>query len=341
MQDLVNETKGAAIDTVIGRYFAMDRDKRWDRVERAYHAIVRAQAEHTATDASSALSSAYLRDESDEFVQPTVLNTARGVREGDSIIFVNFRADRARELAQALTDPEFDGFDRELPRLSAFACMTQYLAGLPVSIAFPSDRLPRLLSEILASNGLRQLRIAETEKYAHVTFFFNGGIEKPFALEDRILIQSPAVATYDLQPEMSAPELTGRLVDCIYSDLYDVIICNVANADMVGHTGNMQAAVKAVEAVDACLAAVIDAVDTVNGEVLITADHGNVEQMTDPESQQVHTAHTSNPVPLVFHGRRAVMAETGSLRDLAPTMLYLLGLSQPEEMTGHSLLVVS
>jgi 2,3-bisphosphoglycerate-independent phosphoglycerate mutase len=341
MQELVNETIGATIDTVTGRYYAMDRDKRWDRVELAYHAIVHARAEHTATDACSALAAAYDRNESDEFVQPTILSAARGIKDGDSIIFVNFRADRARELTQALTDPGFDGFERTLPNLADFACMTQYLAGLPVSVAFPSDPLPKLLSEILSSNGLRQLRIAETEKYAHVTFFFNGGREEPFALEQRMLIQSPAVATYDLQPEMSAPELTRKLVNSIGSGEYDVIICNVANPDMVGHTGNMNAAVKAVETVDTCLAVVIEAIDSVNGEILITADHGNVEQMTDPESQQVHTAHTSNPVPLIFHGRAGDIANTGSLRDLAPTMLYLLGLPQPQEMTGRSLLVVA
>jgi 2,3-bisphosphoglycerate-independent phosphoglycerate mutase len=233
---------------------------------------------------------------------------------------------------------DFHGFERPLPILSAFVCMTEYLADLPVTVAFPPASLPQILAEILALHGLRQLRIAETEKYAHVTFFFNGGREDPYPLEERILIPSPKVATYDLQPEMSAPELTRKLVACIRSGQYDVIICNVANPDMVGHTGNLAAAISAIEAVDRCLANVIDAIDASGGEILITADHGNAEQMRDESTGQSHTAHTMNPVPLVFHGRPARMSETGSLQDIAPTMLYLLGLPQPAVMTGRSLL---
>jgi 2,3-bisphosphoglycerate-independent phosphoglycerate mutase len=338
MQELLDGLPGAAFGTLAGRYYAMDRDKRWDRVEKAYRAIALGAADHRAASALQALEQAYERGENDEFVQPTVIGAARGVQDGDAIIFINFRADRARELTMAFVTEAFDGFKREKPDLAAFVCMTEYMAGLPVSIAFPPVKLPHLFGEVLATHGLRQLRIAETEKYAHVTFFFNGGQEEPFPAEERLLIPSPKVATYDLQPAMSAPELTERLVDAIRSGDFDVIICNVANPDMVGHTGVLEAAIEAVGAVDRCLAAVRDAIDSVGGELLITADHGNIEQMTDPDSGQEHTAHTTNPVPLVFHGRSAHMAGTGSLRDLAPTMLALLGLAQPSEMTGEPLL---
>ncbi len=329
---------GARIATICGRYYAMDRDQRWDRIRKAFDAIARGQAEHGAPSALMALSAAYERGENDEFVLPTIVGQARGVTDGDGIFFINFRADRARELTMAFVAPDFSGFERKPPRLSAFVCMTEYLADLPVSVAFPSANLPHILAEILADHGLRQLRIAETEKYAHVTFFFNGGREEPYPLEERILIPSPKVATYDLQPEMSVPELARKLAECIQSGRYDVIICNVANPDMVGHTGSLAAAIKAVEAVDRCLAIAIEAIDATGGELLITADHGNVEQMRDKSTGQAHTAHTTNPVPLLFHGRRARLAERGSLRDIAPTMLSLLGLPQPEVMTGRSLL---
>ena len=329
---------GAAIRTVSGRYYAMDRDKRWNRVERAYRAIASAQSDFRAASALDALHDAYARDENDEFVQPTLIGNPAGVADGDSFIFINFRADRARELTMAFVCDPFDGFIRQKIELSAFACMTEYMAGLPVSVAFPAETLPRLFAAELAANDLSQLRIAETEKYAHVTFFFNGGEEQPFPGEERILVPSPDVATYDLQPEMSAPELTRRLVDAIRSNKFDVIICNVANPDMVGHTGSLEAAQKAVEAVDLCLAGVIKAIDEVGGELLITADHGNVELMKDERSGQSHTAHTTNLVPFLFHGRPASIAATGSLRDIAPTMLRLLGLSKPAEMTGTPLL---
>jgi len=338
MQELVSGIEGAQIDTLCGRYYAMDRDKRWDRVEKAYNAIVSLKASQTAATALDGLEAAYAREESDEFVLPTVLSGARGVSDGDAVIFVNFRADRARELSLAFVEENFSGFERVRRRLSAFVCMTEYLAGLPAEIAFPPVALDNLLGEVLADNGLRQLRIAETEKYAHVTFFFNGGREEPYPGESRILIPSPKVATYDLQPEMSAPELSRKLSEAITSGQFDVIICNVANPDMVGHTGKLSAAISAVEAVDNCLASTVAAVDAVGGELLITADHGNVEQMRDEQTGQSHTAHTTNPVPLVFHGRTARMAETGVLRDIAPTMLLLLGLSPPTEMTGHALL---
>jgi 2,3-bisphosphoglycerate-independent phosphoglycerate mutase len=338
MQKLVDRIPGASIRTVSGRYYAMDRDKRWDRVERAYRAIASGQSEIRADSAIESLLQAYNREENDEFVQPTLIGNPVGVRDGDSIIFINFRADRARELTMAFVNEPFDGFARNKIKLAAYVCMTEYMAGLPVTVAFPPQTLPHLLGEELAKNGLSQLRTAETEKYAHVTFFFNGGHEPPFALEERILVPSPDVATYDMQPEMSAPELTRRLVDAIHSGKYDVIICNVANPDMVGHTGKLAAAMKAVEAVDKLLARVTAAIDETGGEMLITADHGNVEQMKDQSSGQNHTAHTTNPVPFLFHGRPATVAASGSLRDIAPTMLLLLGLSQPGEMTGNSLL---
>ena len=338
MQELLIGIPGAAIKTVSGRYYAMDRDKRWNRLERAYRAIASAQSDFRSATALEALHEAYTRDENDEFVQPTLIGNPAGIADGDSIMFINFRADRARELTMAFVCDTFDGFVRQKIELSAFLCMTEYMAGLPVSVAFPKKQLPRLFAAELAANNLSQLRIAETEKYAHVTFFFNGGEEQPFSGEERILVPSPDVATYDLQPEMSAPELTRRLAEAIHSDKYDVIICNVANPDMVGHTGKLEAAKKAVGAVDLCLAGVTAAIDKVGGELLITADHGNVEQMKDELSGQVHTAHTTNLVPFLFHGRMASIAASGSLRDIAPTMLHLLGLSQPAEMTGRSLL---
>jgi len=340
MQELLDSLPGAYFSSLCGRYFAMDRDKRWDRVERAYRAIALAQSELHETSAVAALHEAYARGENDEFVQPTVLGNASGVKDGDVVLFVNFRADRARELTMAFVNESFEGFDRPRIRLADFVCMTEYMAGLPVSVAFPPSTLPHLLGEELASAGLRQLRIAETEKYAHVTFFFNGGNEKPYPLEERILIPSPKVATYDLKPEMSAPMLTEKLVEAILSGHFDVIVCNVANPDMVGHTGDLDAAIKAVEAVDQCLAAVRDAIDRTGGELLVTADHGNIELMVDPVSGQKHTAHTTNKVPFLFHGRKATLRPDGSLRDIAPTMLKLLQLEQPAEMTGQSLLEV-
>ena len=338
MQSAARECARASIDTVVGRYFAMDRDRRWDRVRRAWDAIVEARADFRAGSAVAALELAYARGESDEFVQPTLVGTPAGVRDGDAVLFINFRADRARELSQAFCGETFDGFERRKPALSAFVSMTEYLEGLPMAIAFPAEALTNLLGEILARHGLRQLRVAETEKYAHVTFFLNGGREEPFPLEDRILVPSPKVATYDLKPEMSAPELTERLVEAIGSGQYDVIVCNVANPDMVGHSGKLAAAIQAVEAVDQCLARTVAAVDSAGGELLITADHGNVEQMLDEASGQAHTAHTTNPVPFIYHGRRAGIEPAGTLRDVAPTMLHLLGIEPPAEMTGRPLL---
>jgi len=338
MQKCIDGLDNAGFATVTGRYYAMDRDKRWDRVNKAWNALVDGQGMFDSRDADAALKSAYERDENDEFVSPTVINGYDGFKANDAVIFINFRADRAREISQAFTQSDFAGFARKQPGLSAFVCMTQYQEGLPADIAFPPEPLHGLLGESLSRHGLRQLRIAETEKYAHVTFFFNGGEETAFPGEQRILVPSPDVATYDLQPEMSVVELSTELNKAIRSGDFDVIICNVANPDMVGHTGSMKAAMAAVEAVDRCVATVVEAIRSVGGELLITADHGNVEQMTDSQSGQKHTAHTTNPVPFVYVGREAEVIPGGALEDIAPTMLYLLGIDPPVEMTGHSLI---
>jgi len=342
----------ARIASVGGRYWAMDRDRRWDRLRRAWDAIVEARAEHSADDAIAALEAAYARDEGDEFVAPTVVAGGAPVRDGDAVVFMNFRADRARQLTAAFVDPGFDGFvvdgsaadgqPARRPALSRFVCLTEYDASLPAPVAFPPEDLRHGLGEVLAGHGLAQLRIAETEKYAHVTFFFSGGREAPYPGEERVLVPSPRVATYDLQPEMSLPELTRRLVSAIDAGSFDVIVCNIANPDMVGHTGNFAAAVRAAEAVDQALGAIEGAVRRAGGALLVTADHGNLEMMRDPESGQPHTAHTVGPVPFVYVGPRpAGLREGGALRDIAPTMLDLLGLPQPAEMTGRSLLVAA
>jgi len=341
MQDCVDESPSADIATICGRYYAMDRDQRWDRVEKAWDMLVSAETAYQSDNAVSALQAAYERDESDEFVSPTVIGAYSGIEDGDVIVFINFRADRAREITRAFTQPGFDGFERQAPELAAFVCMTRYLEGLPVEIAFAPEKLSGLLGESLATHGLRQLRIAETEKYAHVTFFFNGGEETAFAGEQRLLVPSPDVATYDLQPEMNVEILSLELDKAIRGGEFEVIICNVANPDMVGHTGSMAAAITAVEAVDRCLGVVVKAVESVDGQLLVTADHGNVEQMTDQQSGQSHTAHTTNPVPLVYFGGAAKIRNGGALRDIAPTMLYLLGITPPVEMTGQSLVELS
>jgi len=338
MQNCLDGLDNAAFGTLCGRYYAMDRDKRWDRVEKAWDMLVNGEGMYHDDDAGAALQSAYTRDENDEFVSPTVIGSYAGIRDGDAVIFVNFRADRAREISQAFVQPGFAGFERRAPRLSCFVCMTQYLEDLPAEIAYPPEQLTGLFGQVLSEHGLSQLRIAETEKYAHVTFFFNGGEEQPFVGEKRLLVPSPDVATYDLQPEMSIGKLSAELDKAICSGTFDVIICNVANPDMVGHTGNMTAAIAAVEAVDQCLGVVHNAVQSMGGELLVTADHGNIEQMKDHDSGQSHTAHTTNPVPLVYCGRKAKALNGGALKDIAPTMLYLLGLQQPAEMTGHTLL---
>ena len=333
------------IASVVGRYFAMDRDQRWPRIQAAYELIVAGKGEYQATSAEAALAAAYERGETDEFVKPTAIvapgQTPVRVHDNDVVIFMNFRADRARQLTQAFIETDFAGFERSVvPELARFVCLTEYKSDFDAAVAFPPERLKNVFGAYIADKGLRQLRIAETEKYAHVTFFFNGGEETPFAGEDRILVNSPQVATYDLKPEMSAFELTDRLVEAILSDRYDVIICNYANPDMVGHSGNYEAVVKAIEAIDQCLGRVVDAITQCHGELLITADHGNAEQMMDAKNDQPHTAHTSNPVPFIYIGRQAVMASHGALSDVSPTMLYLMGIGQPEEMTGHTLVAL-
>ena len=338
LQDACGASGDARIASVSGRYFAMDRDKRWDRLRRAWDAIVEGRAEHDAPDVATALDAAYARGANDEFATPTTIAGGVPVRDGDAVVFMNFRADRARQLTAAFVAPGFDGFEARRPRLSRFTCLTEYDATLPAPVAFAPDDLRDTLGEVLAEAGLTQLRIAETEKYAHVTFFFSGGREDPFPGEQRILVPSPKVATYDLQPEMSCPELTARLVDAIRAGTFDVVACNIANPDMVGHTGDLQAAILAAQAVDQAIGAIEAAVREAGGALLITADHGNLEQMRDPATGQAHTAHTIGPVPLVYVGtRRATLRAGGALRDVAPTMLDLLGLPRPDAMTGRSL----
>ncbi|MBX6368167.1 MAG: 2,3-bisphosphoglycerate-independent phosphoglycerate mutase [Rhodospirillales bacterium] len=329
------------IVTVSGRYYAMDRDKRWDRVEKAWRALVLAEGER-APDPLAAIRQSYERGENDEFVKPTVIGGYGGMKDGDGVLIANFRADRVREIGAALLDPAFEGFAR--PRIVRFAAalgMTEYSAELNrfLETLFPPESLEDTFGEVVAKAGLRQLRIAETEKYAHVTFFFNGGREIEFPGEDRILVPSPKVATYDLKPEMSAFEVTDKLVAAIEAGTYDVIVLNYANTDMVGHSGDLAAAKKAVEAVDTCLGRLAEAVERAGGTILVTADHGNAEQMRDPATKQPHTAHTLNPVPIVLVNPPAGFdgLENGRLADVAPTLLALLGIEQPAAMTGRSL----
>ncbi|MCQ4311537.1 2,3-bisphosphoglycerate-independent phosphoglycerate mutase [Pseudomonas stutzeri] len=331
------------VASLIGRYFAMDRDNRWDRVEQAYHLIVDGKADYHSDYAVDGLIAAYERGESDEFVKATTIGEPVRVEDGDAVVFMNFRADRARELTRCFVEPDFNEFPRaRMPQLAGFVMLTQYAASIPAPSAFAPEALTNVLGEYLANNGKTQLRIAETEKYAHVTFFFSGGREEPFAGEERILIPSPQVATYDMKPEMSAPEVTDRIVDAIENQRYDVIIVNYANGDMVGHTGVFEAAVKAVEYLDMCVGRIVSALEKVGGEALITADHGNVEQMEDVMTGQAHTAHTCEPVPFIYVGKRNLtIREGGVLADVAPTMLTLLGLPVPPEMTGRSIVELS
>jgi len=329
--------------SLVGRFYAMDRDNRWDRVQPAYDLLTQGGSGFVAKSAVSGLLSSYQREEYDEFVLPTRVQAdgeeAVTICDGDSVVFMNFRSDRTRELTRAFTEQGFDEFTREVvPNVQQFVCLTQYHEGFGLPVAYPPTLVENGFGEILAKKGLKQLRIAETEKYAHVTFFFNGGVDEPNEGEDRVLIPSPNVKTYDLQPEMSAPELTDKLIEAINSEKYDAIITNYANCDMVGHTGNFHAAVKAVETIDICIARLLEALEKVGGEVFITADHGNAEQMTDPKTGQTHTAHTTNPVPFVYVGRSATLDSTGDLADVAPTLLAAMGVSPSDEMSGHSLL---
>ena len=340
LQALCDRLGNARIASVGGRYYAMDRDKRWERVRQAWDVVVEAQGAQRCSHAIEALQAAYARGENDEFVAPTVLDGAQPMHDGDAVVFMNFRADRARQLTAAFVDPAFDGFVARRPALARFVCLSEYDAKLPTALAFAPDDLCQTYGEVLAAAGLTQLRIAETEKYAHVTFFFSGGREALFEGEQRILIPSPQVATYDLQPEMSCPELTEKLVSAIKGGQFDAIVCNIANPDMVGHSGILAAAVLAAQAVDVAIGEVAAAVRDMGGALLITADHGNLEMMRDPETGQPHTAHTVGPVPLVYVGERtAGLRSGGALRDVAPTLLDLLGLPQPAAMSGKSLLL--
>lgn len=323
-----------------GRFYAMDRDNRWERVEQSYSAIYHGRGQHTAMNAFEALDAAYERGESDEFVTPVTIGQPVTIDNGDAVLFMNFRADRAREMTRAFTDDNLDTFERgHQKKLSAFVMLTEYAAGLNADCAFPPEPLHNVLGEWLAKQNKTQLRISETEKYAHVTFFFSGGRETEFDGEKRVLIPSPNVKTYDMQPEMSSEQLTDELVNAIESGEFDTIICNYPNGDMVGHTGSFDAAVKACEAVDHSVGRVIEALTSVGGEALITADHGNAEQMSDASTGQAHTAHTSELVPFIYVGRKASPRD-GVLSDVAPTMLHLMGLEQPAEMTGTTLMTL-
>ncbi|MGX5915446.1 2,3-bisphosphoglycerate-independent phosphoglycerate mutase [Aliidiomarina sp. Khilg15.8] len=336
---LFSELGKGRFGSLCGRYFAMDRDNRWDRIERAYRLLTEAHTDLHFDKAAQALEAAYQREESDEFVQPSWIGAQTPISDGDAVIFMNFRADRARELTQAFTDRDFDRFERKAtPKLADFVMLTEYAATLKAPTAFPPESLNNVLGEWLAKHDRTQLRISETEKYAHVTFFFSGGREEEYEGERRVLIPSPDVATYDMKPEMSSEELTDALVEAIDKSEYDVIICNYPNGDMVGHTGNFDAAVKACEAVDRSVGRVVEALKKQGGECLITADHGNAEQMADAGTGQSHTAHTSMPVPFIYVGRDAIPVDGGRLSDVAPTMLHLLGITQPTEMTGRTLM---
>ena len=338
VQDKMNELGVGKIGVVSGRYYAMDRDNRWDRVEKAYAAMVYGEG-NKADCPVCAIKNSYNDGVTDEFVVPCVIEGGAQVKPNDSIIFFNFRPDRAREITRTFVDPDFKGFERKNGFFPVnFVCMTQYDATMPnVEVAFKPEVLKNTLGEYVSDKGMTQLRIAETEKYAHVTFFFNGGVEKQYPGEDRILVKSPAVATYDLQPEMSAYEVTDKLVPAIKSGKYDMIILNYANCDMVGHTGVFEAAVKAVEAVDTCVGKVVDAIKEMGGVALITADHGNADKMV-AEDGSPFTAHTTNPVPFCVVNYDCELREGGRLADIAPTMLQIMGLEQPEEMDGTSLI---
>jgi 2,3-bisphosphoglycerate-independent phosphoglycerate mutase len=329
--------------SIIGRFYAMDRDNRWDRVQTAYDLMTLGRSVNTANTALEGLAASYAKDEGDEFVQATAIledgESPVVIEDGDSIVFMNFRSDRARELTRTFTEPDFNEFERtRVAQINQFVTLTEYHEDFTLPIAYPPQSVRNGFGEIVANKGLNQLRIAETEKYAHVTFFFNGGVEKPYAGEDRILIKSPDVKTYDLQPEMHAPEVTDKIVEAIESGKYGTIITNYANCDMVGHTGNFDATVKAVEAIDTSVGRVVEALKKVGGEVFITADHGNAEQMKSMTSDQPHTAHTTNPVPFLYVGRPASLRKQGDLADVAPTLLDAMGLELSAEMSGRSLL---
>ena len=341
LEDKIREKGIGKIASISGRFYSMDRDKRWNRIQKAYNAIVNGDGEKS-TSAITAIESSYQKEVFDEFVEPTVIcqnnEPIAKIEENDSVIFFNFRPDRARELTRAIVDKDFNEFETKKMNLY-FVCFTQYDETIPnVRIAFKPQTLKNTFGEYISKKGLTQLRIAETEKYAHVTFFFNGGEEKQYPGEDRILVPSPKVETYDMQPEMSAKEVTDKVIEAIILKKYDCIILNYANPDMVGHTGNLEAAIKAIETIDECVGKVIEVVKENNGVMLITADHGNAEQMLDYKTGEPQTAHTSNPVPLILVGKEDAKLKEGKLADLAPTMLKLMGLEKPEEMTGENII---
>ncbi len=333
------------IASIIGRYYAMDRDNRWERVQPAFKLLTQGRSEYSAADALSGLELAYARGESDEFVKATAICPENAppiaMQDSDVVVFMNFRADRAREITRALTDASFSSFERAYyPKLAGFITLSSYGDEFNLPCAYTQEAIHNGFGEYISNLGLKQLRIAETEKYAHVTYFFSCGRELPFPGEDRILVPSPKVSTYDLKPEMSAFEVTDKLESAILSRRYHAIICNYANGDMVGHSGNMEAATQAIETLDTCIGRVVKAMLSIGGEIIITADHGNAEQMLDRTSRQAHTAHTLNPVPFLFVGRKARLTDNGALRDIAPSLLTIMGLPQPAEMTGHSLIQI-
>ena len=342
LEEKMKEKGVGKIASISGRFYAMDRDKRWDRVQKCYNALVNGDG-IKKTSAISAIEASYQKEVFDEFVEPTLICNGEKpiatIEDNDSVIFFNFRPDRAREITRALVDPNFDGFETKKMNLY-YVCFTQYDETMPnVEIAFKPTTLKNTFGEYISNKGYTQLRIAETEKYAHVTFFFNGGEEKQYPGEDRILVPSPKVATYDMQPEMSAREVTEKVVEAINSKKYDNIILNYANPDMVGHTGVLEAAIKAVETIDECVGKVVEAVREQDGVLIITADHGNCEQMINYTTGDPHTAHTTNPVPLILVGMENAKIKSGKLADLAPTMLDIMGLEKPEEMTGESIII--
>ena len=343
LEEKMKEKGVGKIATITGRFYAMDRDKRWQRVEKAYNALVRGEGEK-ATSAIGAVESSYQKEIFDEFIEPTVIvngeTPVATIGKHDSVIFFNYRPDRAREITRTLVDKEFNEFEVEKDLDLYYVCMTSYDETMPnVHIAFKKEELKNTFGEYISNNNLTQLRIAETEKYAHVTFFFNGGEEKQYPGEDRILVPSPKVETYDLKPEMSAYEVTDKVVEAINSKKYDCIILNYANPDMVGHTGVLEAAIKAIETIDECVGRVVEAINNQDGVLIITADHGNAEQMIDYKTGEPHTAHTTNPVPLILVGMENAKLREGRLADLAPTMLDIMNLEKPAEMTGESLII--
>ena len=342
LEEKMKEKGVGKIATISGRFYSMDRDKRWNRIQKSYDAIVNGEG-IKATSVISAIESSYQKEVFDEFVEPTVIcqnnEPIAKIEENDSVVFFNFRPDRARELTRAIVDKDFNEFETKKMNLN-YVCFTQYDETIPnVKIAFKPEVLKNTFGEYISNKGLTQLRIAETEKYAHVTFFFNGGEEKQYIGEDRILVPSPKVETYDLKPEMSAIEVTDKVIEAINSKKYDCIILNYANPDMVGHTGNLSATIKAIETIDKCVGKVVQTVKNNNGVLLITADHGNAEQMLDYKTGEPYTAHTVNPVPLILVGMDDAKLSEGKLADLAPTMLQLMGLEKPEEMTGKSIII--